>query len=541
MANSPLFHQLRRAMRLARASALSGQSADALLQHWQHAAPDRQRRALLRGAAIAAAGTAAGCALPGTRGDASAASVVVVGAGMAGLVCTYRLQQAGINVQLVEAQTRIGGRMLSLRNHFADGQVAELGAELIDSGHTHMRALAAELGLTLDDFNAYRPELARAAYWFEGVRRSEREVVEAFTPIAALIERDLAVLGDAAYSYRDPGTAQALDRLSIAEWFDRNGVSGWVRKLLSVAYTTEMGLEPEEQSALNLLTFIDPNPDPFRIFGDSDERFHTRGGNDQLVHELARRLDGRIQTTSVLEALTQHADGGYTLSLRRDSASRELRASHVVLALPFTLLRKVRLDVELPAVKRKAIADLKYGSNAKLMIGFAQRVWTDAAASDGSTFTDLPMQTSWETSRQQPGAAGILTNFVGGRHGLEIGQGSVAEQARRTVDDLEQLFPGIAAQRAGMTEARMHWPTHPWIEGSYFCARPGDWTTLGGAMGEPVGRLRFCGEHCSDENSGFMEGACETGQQQARELLAELGLRATTAGLTRRGLLRLGA
>lgn len=86
----------------------------------------------------------------------------------------------------------------------------------------------------------------------------------------------------------------------------------------------------------------------------------------------------------------------------------------------------------------------------------------------------------------------------------------------------------------------MHWPTHPWVEGSYFCARPGDWTTLGGAMAEPVGRLRFCGEHCATESSGFMEGACETGQQTARELLAELGLRPLAMG-GRRAMLGLKA
>ena len=524
MANTPLFQRLQRSMRFASLSDHVGWSAEESTQRWQAAAPDRTRRALLRGAAIAAAGAMAGCAPWARQPEGIGAEIVIVGAGMAGLICAYRLHQAGLRVRVIEAQTRVGGRVLSLRNHFAEDQVAELGAELIDTGHTHMRELAAELGFVLDDFNQYRPELARTVYWFDGARRSEREVVEAFMPVAAMIKRDLAVLGDAEYSYRDPGNARALDQLSIDDWFDRNGVSGWVRKLLSVAYTTEMGLECSEQSALNFLTFIDPEPDPFHIFGDSDERFHTRGGNDQLVHELARRLGDRIETGSVLEALSQKANGGYLLSVRRDGASREIAASHVILALPFTMLRKVKLDLELPPVKRKAIAELAYGTNAKLMVGFAQRVWAGTAASDGSTFTDLPFQTTWETSRQQAGPSGILTNFVGGRHGLEIGQGSATEQAGLAVKDLEKLFPGITAQRAGMKEARMHWPTNPWVEGSYFCARPGDWTTLGGAIAEPVGRLRFCGEHCSDENSGFMEGACETGQQQARELLDELGI-----------------
>jgi hypothetical protein len=69
--------------------------------------------------------------------------------------------------------------------------------------------------------------------------------------------------------------------MSITQWFDRNGVSGWLRKLLDVAYTTEMGLEIDQQSALNFLTFVGTeDKDAFRIFGESDERFHVRGGND---------------------------------------------------------------------------------------------------------------------------------------------------------------------------------------------------------------------------------------------------------------------
>ncbi|WP_420468158.1 flavin monoamine oxidase family protein [Panacagrimonas sp.] len=542
MANTDLFHRLRRAMRLAHASNHAGFGAAEALQRWEHAAPDRGRRAFLRSATLAAAGAAAGCA--GLRdasvptAPSSGAEVAVIGAGLAGLTVAWRLRQAGVPVSLYEAQTRLGGRVLSLRDHFADRQVAELGAELIDTGHRHMRELAVELSLELDDFNDYRPELARALYWFEGRRRSEAEVVEAFRPIAALIDADLGRLGSGDISWREPQNAQDLDRLSIDDWFDRHGVSGWIRTLLSVAYTTEMGLETSEQSSLNLLTFISTQADPFHVFGDSDERFHTRGGNDRFVSELARRLEGAIQTGAVLEAVAQSDNGRYRLSLRRDGASTDVHASHVVLALPVSLLREVKLDVELPEIKRLAIAELAYGSNAKLMIGFARRTWTQGAGCDGSTFSDLRYQSCWETSRQQVGEAGILTNFTGGRHGLEVGQGSAAEQARRAVTDLEQVFPGIAAQRQDMTEARFHWPSNPWVRGSYVCPKPGQWTRLGGAIGEAVGRLRFAGEHCSGDNQGFMEGAVESGETTARELLQELGV--VNTGASRRRMLGLG-
>jgi monoamine oxidase len=125
----------------------------------------------------------------------------------------------------------------------------------------------------------------------------------------------------------------------------------------------------------------------------------------------------------------------------------------------------------------------------------------------------------------QPGASGILTNFTGGRHGLELGEGSAAEQAARLTQQLEYIFPGAAAARRGMREVRFHWPSHPWTKGSYASYRTGQWTSIAGAEGEPVGRLYFAGEHCSRAAQGFMEGACETGERAAQEILAGLGAR----------------
>ncbi|TAH43108.1 MAG: FAD-dependent oxidoreductase, partial [Gammaproteobacteria bacterium] len=308
---------------------------------------------------------------------------------------------------------------------------------------------------------------------------------------------------------------------SISQWLDRQGASGWLRKLIEVAYTTEMGLECDEQSALNLLTFIDPGTEAFRIFGESDERFHVRGGNDRIVTALGTKLGDAIETGAVLESIAQSANGSYRLGFRRDAAAFEVKASRVVLALPFTTLRRVRMDVEMPAVKRRAINELGYGTNAKLMIGFNERIWRTRHASSASSFSDLPLQTTWETSRMQAGSAGVLTNFVGGKHGVEIGEGSAKVQADKAARELDVIFPGLSAAREGMQQARMHWPTHPWTLGSYACYRPGQWTTLRGAPGEAVGNLHFAGEHCALDNQGFMEGGVESGEWVAEAIVGK--------------------
>lgn len=536
MARTPLFHMLRRSLRLAQSSLHTGESASATLERWRESAQAQRaarvsRRQFLGTSALAAAGAAlASCApMRARRGTAAALApagpVVIVGAGIAGLTAGYRLAQQQVPVRIYEAQSRVGGRMFSLRDHFADRQVVELGGELIDTGHTHIRALCDELGVVLDDLSQEDAGIDTELWWFGGARRGEVEVIEAFRPLAARIEAALGTIGgDGSVTYSEANGGESLDRTSIAQWLDNEGVSGWFRKLLDVAYTTEYGLEIDRQSALNFLMMIDPNPDPFAIFGESDERFHAHEGNDRVPAELAKRLEGSIETGMVLEAVSERLDGSFRCSFRRGASSVEVDAPHLVLAIPFTLLRQVKLDVELPAVKKKAIAELGYGTNAKLMVGFSHRVWRLQHHSNGSVVAELPFQTTWETSRHQDGAAGVLTNFTGGDHGVALGKGTAAEQAAALVADLERVYPGIAARRPGMAETRFHWPSHPWTRGSYASYLVGQWSAICGAEGERVRRLHFAGEHCSLDAQGFMEGGCETGETAAREILADLGI-----------------
>ncbi|KQZ59475.1 hypothetical protein ASD53_04490 [Lysobacter sp. Root559] len=526
MARTPLYSLLRRAARIARASLHTPQPLDELHEFARQRRIDLRRRRLLQGAGAGL--VLAGCAQAPPRAlTAPGEEVVVVGAGIAGLTAAWRLRQAGVRVRVFEAQGRVGGRMHSLSDHFPDGQVVELGGELIDSNHVRIRALAGELGLTLDDL--LDGDSGADRWYFDGRSIGERELVEAFVPVAALIERDMARLGDGGITYRDARGAQALDRQSIAQWLDANQVGGWLRKLIDVAYTTEMGLAIEAQSALNLLTFIGTGDDAFAVFGESDERYHVRGGNDLIVRGLGARLEDAVETGQVLESVRAEA-GGYALSFRSGAGSRQVFARQAVLALPFTLLRQVAIRVELPPVKRRAIDTLAYGSNAKLMIGYDRRVWREHGA-NGASMSDLAYQTSWETSRKQAGNGGVLTNFTGGRHGIDLGHGTAREQADAATAALDRVFPGLIQARAGAREVRFHWPSHPWTLGSYACLRPGDWTGLRGAVGESVGGLHFAGEHCALDTQGFMEGGCESGETAARAVLAQLRLSRFRRGL----------
>ncbi|MCS7234770.1 MAG: FAD-dependent oxidoreductase [Armatimonadota bacterium] len=475
------------------------------------------RREFLQAAGAVAVAATAGRLLRPTEALAGpqAPRVVIVGAGLAGLSAGYYLRQAGFHPKIYEAGTRTGGRMLSVRGALAPGLVTEFGGEFIDTGHEDVLRLVRIFGLQLIDLRSGAEARRRPTFYFGGRRLSEVEVVRAFRPLARHIRRDQAAVGAAVTYRRHTPRARELDRMSLSEYLERVGASGWVKELLEVAYVGEYGLEADEQSALNLVLLIGTDPSStFDVYGESDERYSVRGGNQQITDHLAQLLDASVHLEHRLVAVRQQGSA-YRLTFdRRGAGTREVDADFVILTVPFTLLREVELQVDLPPVKRRAIQELGYGTNSKLILGFRERVWRKTGSS-GELFTDLPLQSGWDSSRGRPGREGTYTIFLGGRAGVDVGQGLAREQAGRLLPELERVFPGVQSAYTGRV-ARWHWPSDPSVRGSYACWKVGQYTTIAGAEFEPVGRLLFAGEHTSLEYQGYMNGAARTGRRTAR-------------------------
>jgi monoamine oxidase len=503
----------------------AGQAAPA-----RRAAAAAERAALSRRQFLQLSGwgmvVAAGCAPGSARTPARApVTVAVVGAGLAGLHCAYRLRQAGIRADVYEAAGRVGGRVFSWHGHFPDRQVAELGGELIDSVHRTMRALVAELSLGLDDLWRAVPGGTAAAeelWFFSGRRVSEAELLEPMRELAPRIAGALAALE------RDPDSRQALDRLSISEWLDGSGVAPLLRALIEERYRADFGLEPDQQSALNLLSSIGhERPDAIELVADSDERYHVHEGNGSITDRLASRLDrGQLRLGHRLLAARSRSDGRCELALATaGGATVERSYERVVFALPFSTLRLADLrHLRLSPDKRRAIAEIGYGQVAKLLAGLDRPVWRDLHGSSGSVLTDNGLQFLWDGSRGQPGRHAILVNYMGGDRALAIGSGSATTQVQAMLPLVEQIFPGVAAAYRTGSAVRMHWPGHPHVRAGFLCYRPGQWQ-FEEALGRQEGNLHFCGEHTSRDFWGWMEGAAESGARAAAELLDALGVR----------------
>lgn len=514
---TPLLRALRDALRIASRSRTSGIPIDDV---YGSNSPTIDRRTFLKGAGATALVATTGGIISSCGPSilkATDARVAIVGAGLAGLTAAYDLKKAGITAQIYEASTRMGGRVFTARDIMGSGFTTELGGEFIDSSHEELLALARELEIGILDRHA-NPLLKEHTYFFGGEHKSDLDAATAFVPAVQKIHEDFASLPEA-INYRTRGTAAVLDAMPLSSYIAQLPVEDWLKQALSVAYLTEFGLETASQSSLNLVTTLGPatSENHFHIFGESDERFRIDGGNSVITRELASRLEQQIHSGMVLEAI-EAKGSGFDLTFAKDATANTIRADAVILALPFTMLRNVAIDVELPPLKRKAIDELGYGTHTKLMIGMKRRVWNREDHS-GYAFSDRPFQLGWDNTELQPGENGGYTALLAGTTGLEANKPTQHELADRMLPGLSECFPGFSHWTNNKYE-RFHWPSYPFTKGSYACYLPGQWTSIAGAEIEPVGNLFFAGEHTSQKAQGFMNGAVETGQYAARSVLS---------------------
>ncbi|MDQ3624403.1 MAG: FAD-dependent oxidoreductase [Verrucomicrobiota bacterium] len=514
--------------------------------HWLNVHPDKQqlfyearearlvsRRDFVRLLSAAGLATAASGFVPrplrakeppDSAGKPSGAPIAIVGAGISGLTAAYRLQKAGVACEIFEASERTGGRILTKYDFNKDGMFCELGGELVDSDHEDLMKLAEELGVEIQALK--EGDKGVDLYFFGGKHFTDEQLIPVFQPFAKKLAADQGEIYDEKEELIAEKAAK-FDKMSIAEYLAEagRGVDKWLVDMLRIAYVIEYGRDADEQSALNLITYLEPDTtEGFQLFGSSDESKRIKGGSSVLPNALVKALEGKVKINHGFR-LVKIVGGaaGLGLTFSTDAGSKTLKFGRVVCTLPFTMLRTVEGVQELPISKEKkqSIAKLGYGYNAKVMLGFTERWWRNPAAglpalSNGSIITDLPLQCTWETSRAQNGDSGILTNYLGGSAGKQF----TTARFDKIKEELNRVFPGIQDKFDGK-RVMMNWPEYKLTKGSYTCPLVGQYTTLLESAGEAEldGRLLFAGEHTSTDYSGFMNGGIESGNRVAQEIL----------------------
>lgn len=506
------------------------------------------RRAFLGGSV--AAGVAMSLAGP-TVALGATPRIAIIGGGIAGLSCALALADKGVDATIYESSGRVGGRMQTDSaatrggtSYWADGQFSEWGGELIDTGHKVVQALAQRFKLPLDDLLGAEPNSSEDTYFFFGSYYPKTQADIDFRPVHQALQDDVwAASYPTTFEINTPGGIE-LDNTSIYDWIESRVPGGHrapLGQLLDVAYDIEFGAPTTDQSSLNLIYLLGYNASPgnFAIFGGSDERYRIRGGNQQLPERIAAALEARrpgsIQFGWRMTAVAR-SGSAYALSFAANGVATSITADHVVLALPFAVLRD--LDTRkagFDELKLLAIDSLGTGHNGKLQLQFSRRRWNEEGPwpgiSNGAAYADTGFQNTWDVSRAQAGTSGILVDYTGGRVTDSIrasvarsdatGNRDVVAAAKRFLTQIEPVYPGLSP--LWNTRATLSLPhLDPNFNCSYSYWRVGQCSTIGGYEGRRQGNIHFAGEHTSVDFQGWMEGGANSGQRAAGEILADL-------------------
>jgi monoamine oxidase len=434
----------------------------------------------------------------------SGTSVIVAGAGLAGLTAARALDADGARVTVIEARDRVGGRVLTIRDGFADRQHAEAGADLIEESQTEVFDLARALRLKT-------VRILRTGWGFHRANQRGRQTVHrapsTFERAARLLQREIEDYRTAGQRW-DSAVGLALGRESVADWCARvNGdqaLAAGLRGLRGFFLA-----DPEDLSLLPLVEQFASDGPP-----GADGMFRLHGGTDRLPAAIAKALESPVRLNTVLRRVSQD-NREVRASIDERGTLREISADFLVIAMPATTVRDVAFDPSLPDEQHRAIATLRYGPATRLLMQFGQRFWRRPHR-PRAFGTDSPIGAVWDANEEQRGAAGILALLAGGRASAEL----QAILAREGDVGMRDRLAWLGRPSRLIASHSTTWESDPWSRGGYAVFDPQFDPRLRSWLSRPAGRILFAGEHTSDRAQGYMSGAIESGRRAAVEVAA---------------------
>jgi monoamine oxidase len=430
--------------------------------------------------------------------------IVIVGAGLAGLTAARSLGLTGHDVTVIEAGTRLGGRVRTVREPFRGGQYVESGAEWIDTHHHRMRALLDRHGMKLQGEGQQWTTIRR---WLHRDGRLQspadigREVYRQLEAFEAIVDQAATYVDDPANPQRC-SSARELDALSLTDVAEQAGL-GTVAQLFH--RRNSQGEFAEEPNEVSLLFAAQQRAISAASANGEEVRAHrVVNGIDALVRHMAAGVADRISTGEELLAVRHDSESvTVTTSLRR------LDADHVVLACSLVPLRSVRFDPPLPGGLQRAIFELGYGAVTKTAVQFAHRQWPSGYAT-----TEGLSQRIYEPTVDQPGEARVLMSYAGGSGGRLLAARSEGDRVKLVEADMREVHGISAASTGAFSRA---WSAEPRYGGSYAVYRPGQIGAFWEVLRRSHERIWFAGEHVATW-TGYLEGAVESGERVADEI-----------------------
>ncbi len=437
-----------------------------------------------------------------------ARDAIVIGAGLSGLVCARRLVAAGLDVTVLEARRRIGGRLYSGR---VGGAIIDLGGQWMSVDQPRLLALAGELGVA----SAPQPRAGRAVFDDRG--RHDGLFARLATLIAQLgavrrIGKKMRQIppGDPAAA----GGAAELDAVALGPWLAGTIPNAVARARIAMHAELVFAVDPAGLSLLAYLARLGVTGGfsprgPELPGGGRDHRF-VRGAQ-ALTFRLADHLPGRIQIATPVTAVVER--GARFAVVGPDG---EQRARHVVLAVPPGLAAAIETPLA-PATVGLARAMLR-GGVVKCFCAYDTAFWR-AAGLSGEAYQPRGTLRAVVDGSPPGGGAGVLQAFVVGDEAARWHTRDPEERRGEVIASLVGLFGEAAA--APLDYVEVDWAIDPWSAGCVASTPPGV-LTAGARWETPAtGRFHVAGTESAVRWPGYMEGAIEAGERAARAVLAD--------------------
>lgn len=444
--------------------------------------------------------------------------VIVIGAGLAGLCAAYELGRLGHDVEVLEAQLRPGGRVLTIRAPFAGAVYGEAGAARIPPFHDITLHYIETFGLKLTPFHPAHgdsldvlggqhipvspntpPDLMRYPV---DLTPQEQQLGDTGL-LARYLLPVLRELGDVNAPDWPPASLKRYDALTMQELLIQRGASPDVLRYLGLGYVRDP--RAFTGSALQLLRSAAQGL-------RAGPRFKIEGGNDLLPRAFAATLSRRIHYGAAVFRIEQSEECVW-VHYTRSGETRRLAAECVICAVPFGGLSFLQFTPRLSEAKRRALSEMRNASAVRGFLLVHEPFWKEKGLS-GFARTDFPSEI-WYDNFERPNEHPLLTVYIKGEASKRLTAMTTADRDRAVLDHVDRVFPGAREHVEGVVTHS--WDTAPWAGGAYIDPGPGQMTSFIPALARPEGRIHFAGDYASPFPR-WMQGALLSGRRAAREI-----------------------